>query len=213
MIPKPVRQIGYSVIIYYIYYYTSKALGMLGVDALLGWVNEWIAMQFSNLEPSTVDVMQSIVPYVFPVLVVGILFAAFYYFDKVFEKAPPQITKTPAQSRREKDFMSLKEAARKLYMDAKRNNHPSAGDAERKSGNKPDDILVEFAKSLSKRAKIYGIRRPSNRTELISAPEVVISRFGMVDDKLILKNKHNVFTDLIISKSDLNKTIIEFQAN
>ncbi len=81
------------------------------------------------------------------------------------------------------------------------------------SGNKPDDILVEFAKSLSKRAKIYGIRRPSNRTELISAPEVVISRFGMVDDKLILKNKHNVFTDLIISKSDLNKTIIEFQAN
>ena len=89
MIPKPVRQIGYSVIIYYIYYYTSKALGMLGVDALLGWVNEWIAMQFSNLEPSTVDVMQSIVPYVFPVLVVGILFAAFYYFDKVFEKVPP----------------------------------------------------------------------------------------------------------------------------
>lgn len=118
MIPKPVRQIGYSVSIYYIYYYTSKALGMLGVDALLGWVNEWIAMQFSNLEPSTVDVMQSIVPYVFPVLVVGILFAAFYYFDKVFEKAPPQITKTPAQSTivaPDADLIPLPEAAKRAY--------------------------------------------------------------------------------------------------
>jgi hypothetical protein len=184
-------------------------------------LSEWLSLAGLENVPSWL-VGRSTDKWVFLVALIGAVVWLNYILIWPTEKKSQQDVLTPStslqlnalrESEEQSEFISMKEAARKLYEAARAGKIPYAEGSERlsrwsndgPSSGSPEDILHGWAVDVSKELPVYGRRPPSSIIEEIPRREV--RHFIVSEEATKLKDPINdlaYYTDLRVKREALD---------